>query len=49
MLGETLGHIVGAIVSCRQNTRPNRSYPRRSRKPIGKWKPEKPARAAASA
>ena len=49
MLGETLGHIVGAIVSCRQKTRPNRSYPRRSRKPIGKWKPEKPARAAASA
>ena len=49
MLGETLGHIVGAIVSCRHKTRPNRSYPRRSRKPIGKWKPEKPARAAASA
>ena len=49
MLGETLGHIVGAIVSCRQKTRPNRSYPRRSRKPIGKWKPEKPARATASA
>ena len=42
MLGETLGHIVAAIVSCRQKTRPNRSYPRRSRKPIGKWKPEKP-------
>ena len=49
MLGETLGHIVGAIVSCRHKTRPNRSYPWRSRKPIGKWKPEKPARAAASA
>ena len=49
MLGETLRHILGAIVSCRQKTRPNRSSPRRSRKPIGKWKPEKPARAAASA
>ena len=49
MLGETLGHLVGAIVSCRHKTRPNRSYPRRSRKPVGKWKPEKPARAAASA
>ena len=48
LLGKTLGHILDAIVSCRQKTRPNRSCPRRSRKPVGKWKPEKAAKAAAA-
>ena len=45
-LGKTLNHIVDAIVSCRHKLRPNRSYDRRSRKPIGKWKPGKVAKAA---
>jgi len=42
-LSETLNQIVASISSCRQKLRPNRAYERRSRKPIGKWKPPKPA------
>lgn len=44
LLSETINHIVASISSCRQKLRPNRAYERRSRKPIGKWKPPKPAR-----
>ncbi len=44
LLSETINHIVASISSCRQRPRPNRSYDRRSRKPIGKWKPPKPAK-----
>jgi len=44
LLSETINHIVASISSCRQKLRPNRSYDRRSRKPIGKWKPPKPAK-----
>ena len=44
LLSETIGRIVASIASCRQKLRPNRSYARRSRKPIGKWKPSKPAK-----
>ena len=47
-LGKTLSLIMDAMGSCRHKLRPNRSYPRRSRKPIGKWKPAKAARAAAA-
>ena len=47
-LGQTLAHLLDAMVSCRHKLRPNRSYPRRSRKPIGKWKPGKAAKAAAA-
>ena len=39
MLSETLTRIVATIAACRQRVRPNRSYPRRSRKPVGKWQP----------
>lgn len=49
LLSETINHIVASICSCRQNIRPNRSYDRRSRKPIGKWKPSKPAKATSNA
>ena len=44
LLSETIDHIVTSISSCRQKLRPNRSYARRSRKPIGKWKPSKPVK-----
>jgi len=44
LLSETINHIVASISSCRQKLRPNRAYERRSRKPIGKWKPPKPAK-----
>ena len=44
MVSETLNQIIAGISSCRQRKRPNRSYPRCSRKPIGKWKPAKPAK-----
>jgi hypothetical protein len=44
LVSETITRIVASISSCRQKLRPNRSYDRRSRKPIGKWKPPKPAK-----
>jgi hypothetical protein len=44
---DTINHIVASISSIRQKLRPNRSYDRCSRKPIGKWKPPKPAKPAA--
>ena len=44
MVSEVLNQIIVGISWCRQRKRPNRSYPRRSRKPSGKWKPGKPAK-----
>ena len=44
-LSKTVSEIVAGIAACRQQLRPRRSYERRSRKPIGKWKPGKPAKA----
>ena len=41
--------VFNCIVQSRQAERPNRSYPRISRRPIGKWQPGKPAKAAAPA
>ena len=37
VLSETVTRIVAGIATCRQRLRPNRSYERRSRKPVGKW------------
>jgi hypothetical protein len=37
MLKKTLKVIIESMLPCRQRVRPNRSYPRRSRKPYGKW------------
>ena len=37
LVGESLNRIPGCIAGCRQRRRPGRSYPRRSRKPVGKW------------
>ena len=48
LLSETINHIIASISTCRQKLRPNRSYDRRSRKPIGKWKPPKPAKPTAA-
>ena len=42
-LRETVAHVVGEIIRCRQRLRPGRSYERRSRKPIGKWQRRKGA------
>ena len=44
LVSKTINSIIASISSCRQKVRPNRSYDRRSRKPIGKWKPPKPAK-----
>jgi Druantia protein DruA/Transposase DDE domain len=44
LLSETINHIMASIFTCRQKQRPGRSYERRSRKPIGKWKPTKSAK-----
>ena len=41
---QTVTRIVSSVAACRQRLRPNRSYERRSRKPIGKWRPAKPAK-----
>ena len=41
---QTVTRIVSSVAACRQRRRPNRSYERRSRKPIGKWRPAKPAK-----
>ena len=47
LLSDTINRIVASISSCRQKVRPQRSYDRRSRKPIGKWKPPKAAKVTA--
>jgi hypothetical protein len=46
LVNKTINTIIESISWCRQKVRPNRSYDRRSRKPIGKWKPPKPAKPA---
>jgi len=44
LVSQTVHQIVTSIFTCRQKVRPNRSYDRRSRKPIGKWLPAKTAK-----
>lgn len=46
MIRQTITEIVNDLTTCRQRLRPNRSYDRRSRKPIGKWRAPKAAKAA---
>lgn len=46
MVTDTVNTIIASISTCRQTLRPNRSYARCSRKPIGKWKAPKPAKNA---
>ena len=48
-LSETVTRIVEGITACRQRLRPNRSYPRRSRKPVGKWSRRNVPKARATA
>ena len=40
-LSETVATILASIAGCRQRQRPNRSYPRVSRKPASKWRSRK--------
>ena len=42
-LGKTVERILAGIAACRQRQRPNRSFPRLSRKPASKWRSIKPA------
>ena len=48
IVSETLNQIIRCIGLCQQRKRPHRSYARCSRKPIGKWKPGKPAKTTSS-
>jgi len=36
-LADTVGRAAGSILAVRARLRPGRSFPRRSRKPVGKW------------
>ncbi len=47
-VGETVRQMFTEIAGVWQAPRPGRSFPRRSRKPVGKWKPEKTARVTGS-
>ena len=40
-LGDTVATILGSIAHCRQRQRPNRSYPRVSRRPDDRFRPKK--------
>ena len=40
-LGDTIATILGSIAHCRQRQRPNRSYPRVSRRPDDRFRPKK--------
>ncbi len=44
LISKTVNHIMASISWRRQKERPNRSYARRSRKPVGKWLPTKTTR-----
>ena len=48
VLSETVTRIVAHVAVCRQRLRPNRSYERRSRKPVGKWQRAPAPKAAAA-
>lgn len=41
LVSQTVNSIITSISTCRQKLRPNRSYNRKSRKPVGKWLPTK--------
>ena len=47
LLNETVNTIIASISTCRQKLRPNRSYVRCSRKPVGKWRAPEPAKSVA--
>jgi len=42
-VAQSVRRIMSSLADCLQRERPGRAYPRVSRKPIGKWKPPKPA------
>jgi hypothetical protein len=37
IINETISYVIDTISNCRQKTRPNRSYERKSMKPMNKW------------
>ena len=43
LVSKTVNNIIESISWCRQKVQLNRSHDRRSRQPIHKWKPPKPA------
>ena len=49
MLGKTIERILAGIAACRQRQRPNRSFPRLSRKPASKWRSSKATATATTA
>ena len=49
MLGKTVERILAGIAACRQRQRPNRSFPRLSRKPASKWRSGKATTTATTA
>ena len=49
MLGKTVERILAGIAVCRQRQRPNRSFPRLSRKPASKWRSSKATATATTA
>ncbi len=49
MLGKTVERILAGIAACRQRQRPNRSFPRLSRKPASKWRSSKATAPATTA
>ena len=49
MLGKTVERILAGIAACRQRQRPNRSFPRLSRKPASKWRSSKATATATTA
>ena len=48
LLSKTVNNIIASISTCRQRLRPNRSYARCSRKPVGKWRSTKKAKPVAA-
>ena len=46
LVKKTINTILNSMSSSRQRARPNRSYERRSRKPIQKWRPQKMKKAS---
>ena len=47
MMRNAVQQVLDCVATARQSQRPNRSYPRRSRKPVGKWHKGRDTAAAA--
>ena len=49
LIADTVSEMLAAIRRCRYRTRPNRSYERKSKQPVGKWNRGRRKKAAGSA